>query len=187
MTISERKLRANKANGLKGGEATRLKFKREYEANPKICPQCNEALPQKKRHNTFCSQSCSASFNNKGVRRHGKAPGVCKVCGKPKSGHKSKYCSIACGAEDRKLHRTPEELRARNAENQARYRARYGNVRAYAEGADPELIREFYAKRPEGYEVDHIIPLSKGGLHHQDNLQYLTPEDNKRKSNKLPR
>lgn len=187
MTVSDRKIRANRENGLKGAEATRLKFKREYEANPKICPQCNEALPQKKRHNKFCSKSCAASFNNKGVRRHGNAPGVCKVCGEPKSGHKSKYCSIACGAEDRKLHRTPEEQRALNAENQARYRARYGNVRAYAEGADPELIREFYAKRPEGYEVDHIIPLSKGGLHHQDNLQYLTAEENRRKSNKLPR
>ena len=25
----------------------------------------------------------------------------------------------------------------------------------------------------EGYEVDHMIPISKGGLHHQDNLCYL--------------
>jgi len=35
------------------------------------------------------------------------------------------------------------------------------------------------------WEVDHIIPLSKGGLHHQDNLQILTMEANRRKFNKL--
>ena len=35
------------------------------------------------------------------------------------------------------------------------------------------------------YEVDHIIPISKGGLHHEDNLQYLTIAENRRKSDKL--
>jgi len=35
------------------------------------------------------------------------------------------------------------------------------------------------------YEVDHIIPLSKGGLHHQDNLQILTAEANHKKNNKI--
>lgn len=35
------------------------------------------------------------------------------------------------------------------------------------------------------YEVDHIIPLSKGGIHHQDNLQILTKEVNRKKSNKI--
>ena len=35
------------------------------------------------------------------------------------------------------------------------------------------------------YHVDHIIPLSKGGLHHPDNLQVLTQRDNLCKSTKL--
>ena len=35
------------------------------------------------------------------------------------------------------------------------------------------------------YHVDHIIPLSKGGLHHPDNLQILTATDNLRKSSKI--
>ena len=35
------------------------------------------------------------------------------------------------------------------------------------------------------HEVDHTIPISKGGLHHQDNLQVLTREENRRKSNIL--
>ena len=38
---------------------------------------------------------------------------------------------------------------------------------------------------PEGHEVDHVIPLSKGGLHHEGNLQYLLKLDNRRKGSKL--
>lgn len=36
------------------------------------------------------------------------------------------------------------------------------------------------------YHVDHIIPLSRGGKHHQDNLQIILAEENLKKSNKLP-
>lgn len=49
-------------------------------------------------------------------------------------------------------------------------------------------IKEFYRNCPEGYHVDHIIPM-KGklvsGLHVLSNLQYLTPEENRRKGNKF--
>ena len=51
--------------------------------------------------------------------------------------------------------------------------------------ADEEQIKAIYAACPKGYEVDHKIPISRGGLHHQDNLQYLLMAENRRKSNKL--
>lgn len=35
------------------------------------------------------------------------------------------------------------------------------------------------------WHVDHIIPLSKGGLHHQDNLQILEARINLRKGDKI--
>lgn len=50
---------------------------------------------------------------------------------------------------------------------------------------DIEALQEFYRNCPEGYEVDHIIPISKGGQHTLENLQYLTISDNRRKSNKI--
>jgi hypothetical protein len=36
------------------------------------------------------------------------------------------------------------------------------------------------------YEVDHIMPLSKGGLHAPSNLQVITAEENRKKAAKIP-
>ena len=53
-------------------------------------------------------------------------------------------------------------------------------------GSKKDII-EFYKNCPNGYEVDHIVPINGrnvSGLHTRDNLQYLTIEDNRKKSNK---
>lgn len=46
---------------------------------------------------------------------------------------------------------------------------------------EKEKIRQFYINRPDGMEVDHILPLYLGGKHHISNLQYLTKEQNRLK------
>lgn len=51
--------------------------------------------------------------------------------------------------------------------------------------AEKKEIQEFYINCPEGYEVDHIYPLSKGGKHHMSNLQYLPISENRRKGSKI--
>lgn len=53
--------------------------------------------------------------------------------------------------------------------------------------ADKDKLKEIYSNCPEGFHVDHIIPLQGelvSGLHTPENLQYLTPTDNIRKGNK---
>jgi len=52
--------------------------------------------------------------------------------------------------------------------------------------ADEQKIKDIYANRPDGYHVDHIIPLQGelvSGLHVENNLQYLTPKENFSKHN----
>lgn len=54
--------------------------------------------------------------------------------------------------------------------------------------ANLDEIREFYYNCPEGYHVDHIIPLNGknvSGLHCMENLQYLPAIENLRKSNRV--
>lgn len=59
-------------------------------------------------------------------------------------------------------------------------------IRQTPKWADREKIREIYVNRPEGYHVDHIIPLrgrNVCGLHVENNLQYLPAQDNMKKHN----
>lgn len=75
----------------------------------------------------------------------------------------------------------PEHRRALSANYEKRVRAQtpsWANLRK---------IIEFYKNKPDGMHVDHVIPIrgqNVSGLHVLENLQYLTPEDNRKKSRK---
>lgn len=135
----------------------------------------------------FCSQSCTASHNNRGVRRHGKSveerSRPCSRCGVMTI--RSKFCSIECSNLSRTI---PESIRnekrkLRSRIGQRKYQAK--NLRRLDSTADGILIARIYQNCPEGFEVDHCIPLSRGGTHHENNLQYLTIEENRSKGNRL--
>src|SRR5690242_7881117 len=95
-------------------------------------------------------------------------------------------------------HRNPEKLKFYRDQYEksekgieARERAKLNrNLRMIEAQADLEysekiLVRDFYYNCPEGYEVDHIIPIAKGGKHCLSNLQYLTPQENRKKASRL--
>ena len=50
---------------------------------------------------------------------------------------------------------------------------------------EKKLMSIFYDERPEGYDIDHITPLSKGGEHRLYNLQWLPLSINRTKGSKL--
>lgn len=134
----------------------------------------------------FCSRSCSASYNNKFKTKHGGyAEKQCLVCKTLTT--RAKYCSRKCSAIAHTKYKTPEEKikanRLKNREGNARYRAKL--LQQTPADSDRPAIMLFYAACPEGYEVDHKIPISKGGLHTLSNLQYLTRSENRKKNNKL--
>lgn len=80
---------------------------------------------------------------------------------------------------DKKGRQTAKQKAARNKANVYAYRARKYN--AIVESSDLKLIKKIYENCPDGYHVDHIQALAAGGLHHQDNLQYLEISENCRK------
>jgi len=78
-------------------------------------------------------------------------------------------------------------------EGKAKMRSRVSKRRAIKLKAIPKWcnlnrIKEIYKNCPKGYHVDHIVPLQGKnvcGLHVENNLQYLTAEQNIIKGNKL--
>lgn len=74
----------------------------EYYKNPILCKYCNEPIQYEKniKRRKFCSQSCGAAFNNKGVRRNHKERN-CLNCGIKIVYPCRKFCKHSCQQEFR--------------------------------------------------------------------------------------
>jgi hypothetical protein len=140
--------------------------------------------------------NCNKTFkNSQGLAMHKKHCGrskptfSCQVCGtvKEKNYHsKNLYCSHKCAQDARRLPMTEARYKHKRAIANEAWQRYHAKQKAQTPAdADLKLIQQIYEQCPEGYEVDHIVPISKGGLHHQDNLQYLPWLENRRKSNKM--
>lgn len=113
----------------------------------------------------------------------------CKQCGNEKEmsySSTNQYCSTTCAQLASRIVKDDAwKKRKRAVQNEAWMRYQIRLESQTPDDADRKLIQDIYENCPVGYEVDHIVPISKGGLHHQDNLQYLTPIQNKSKGNRL--
>jgi 5-methylcytosine-specific restriction endonuclease McrA len=187
LELTSQRLIANRTNGIKGGQARQRLQQEKYLANPAFCTHCNIMLPQEKKNNKFCSRSCSASFNNTVSPKRVAKIHNCPQCNTETKVADGKYCSAECHNIHRRKYKTPEDqkiaTRKKVREVSANYRAKIRNQTPL--DADRKAIKEFYDNCMPGYEIDHIIPISKGGLHTLENLQYLTIRENRQKSNKL--
>ena len=132
----------------------------------------------------FCTRSCAASYNNTATPKRQKK-NICATC-KTIILSNRKYCSPHCNprlltqfSSEEKIKRT----KAMHKEATLRYLAKRKNQTP--SNIIVKDLQQFYFNCPVGYEVDHIVPISKGGLHSLENLQYLTASDNRRKSNKI--
>lgn len=61
--------------------------------------------------------------------------------------------------------------------------------RATPKWVNIEAMAEFYANCPKGFQVDHVIPINGdnvSGLHVLANLQYLSVQAHRAKTNQMP-
>lgn len=120
-------------------------------------------------------------FNTENGKFPANRPGPCIIC-------RSEYNKQQYQLEHHKeLIRQSQErnyiaIKTRNSE----YRCR--RIKRVPKWSESKAIREVYRMCPEGYHVDHVIPLQGklvSGLHVLANLQYLEASDNIKKSNKF--
>ena len=100
--------------------------------------------------------------------------GACRVC-------RSKWLSAYRKAKGWRVR--GEDPLYKKAQRASLRRARIRNQ--LCECCSQKDLAQMYEIRPEGCEVDHMIPISKGGLHCLSNLQFLPMSLNRAKADKL--
>jgi hypothetical protein len=85
--------------------------------------------------------------------------------------------------EDKRKYRKSEKGKGISYSMVALHRQR--KYQQTPENCNHDLLRLIYDNSPKDYHVDHILPLSKGGLHEPNNLQYLPAKINLQKNNSL--
>ena len=156
----------------------------------KVCSSCNatKSLADFKK-NSKCVQGragqCKACTNQ--YLKEKRAQGLCKS---------NKALANISGKrwEEKNKEFTSKYRSEYQKKNRARYNALEAKRRARLLSAtvlwaSEEAIAELYKDaKTSGMEVDHIIPLQGVlvcGLHCEDNLQLLTPTENRRKGNRV--
>lgn len=132
-----------------------VKDKKDFYSTNHYCKNCHKSYYNENRENILVKEA--QRYNNSAVRLR-------------KKEYNKNYAS-----------NNKEKFRLKSANRRASI------IDRTPKWADLDLIEEIYLNCPKGYEVDHIIPLNGvnvSGLHVPNNLQYLTPEENRQKSNK---
>lgn len=105
--------------------------------------------------------------------------------GSKRVGRRCKECTAKATQENsrKRFENNPEVFRAGRTHEAGRRRAQF--AKRIPAWADMAAIKEIYLNRPDGYHVDHVIPLfgkQVSGLHIETNLQYLPAMENMKKN-----
>lgn len=142
----------------------------------KKCPICNNIF-KIGVFKDYCSTKCKPKNKTKRYYKYNKRSKIknnCITCGKEFEGKKGKkYCKNTCSSSYKAAKFVRKRLKTRKFKRLPSWET-------------SENVFKYYQNKPKGYHVDHIIPINHelvSGLHCINNFQYLTPEENNKKSN----
>jgi hypothetical protein len=143
--------------------------------NKKIRPKCSVEGCNKPNH---CKTYCNKHYMN--WKRNGSPTFINPKCNR-QPGHE--------WTKERAYANTAKWKR----KNKKKYNAYLSGVKEKVRQATPKwldrtILSDFYQKCPDGYQIDHIIPITNklvSGLNVPWNMQYLTPFENNSKNNKF--
>jgi 5-methylcytosine-specific restriction endonuclease McrA len=158
--------------------------------------KCTDSNCSKKshRHKLCITHYLESSFytppilNNKPIRKNNKTNLNLKELGRLEYARQYRALYYQHKKERVKAYSKRDRRKNRQRHNAYARKRQIMKLNRVPVWADLNAIVTFYANCPPGMEVDHIIPLqgkNVSGLHILENLQYLTPEANRKKSNKL--
>lgn len=160
------------------------------------CVECSSWFGRP-NHSTVCGEECRTAARARWVTHRVKARRKCLDCGGPRNKHRA-FCDVCRDhREALKLDKFIEWRRDNRAAYKAADRARRRGART-AEKVDSAYIFERdrfmcqlckkrlamkqVAPHPKAPTMDHIVPVSKGGLHEASNIQAAHFICNARKS-----
>jgi 5-methylcytosine-specific restriction endonuclease McrA len=165
--------------------------------NYKICTKCGKEFPA----------TDEFFYGDKRGEYRGRLRAACKICQRPSKEKKVVHSATYRKNNKEKIRISDAEYYQNNKERVAIYGAKYRKANPdkiaakYARRevhklnqtpvlteAENQQVIDIYKKRKElgsNWHVDHAVPLSKGGLHHPDNLQIVLKKYNLQKGSKL--
>ncbi len=153
----------------------------------KTCIQCGVELPKFKTK--FCSKRCELIYEGK-ILNHGELEKECEICGRPFKTFKSRKvtCSPRCSSIRAWRKRENQGIKidyditleslAERDKNICQLCGKKVNWRDYEIRDGKTICLDNYPS------IDHIRPISKGGLHSWDNVQLAHRKCNSLKSDK---
>lgn len=145
-------------------------YRAHHEPKPtKVCLECGEDFVPKDKAQKFCSQSCSATHNNKD---RPKKTYICETCGKesPVSHrHSNKFCSIECSSKGR-INKTIERFNLGEVSERPTIRKILSKLRGYR--CECCGIGSWQGKKLT-LQVDHID--GNAGNNMPENLRLICP------------
>lgn len=158
----------------------------------KVCRQCGVELPKNKTR--FCSDRCASRYHAIRDGRcfsHGELTKTCPICGKSFTTNKSRKltCSQACS---KKYHYRDTRLKGRVVDRDINLRTLFDRDHGQCQICGLMVDWSDKQMRIDGRttygmmypSIDHIRPISLGGVHSWENVQLAHMGCNTRKNNK---